>query len=345
MTSSHSLIYIMTQQPCNFVHLYSCFIESVEIDLPGWQCWDNIVLTFLHHLLYDGSWTQRWASNLIDTGRVINTKHGSIWKQVCSWSQNAVDTQIIVNTAVYKAQCLCRARTLCLLSGAADKFCFLLSAGNTPLHLAVMMGHKGESFLPPRVHVVYFGLCVLDPELRCIVFCCFWFSLFKHQLTFVTDHQTRLSKQDAHRGGCVYGFSVVKGRKKPLSFLFKLMGTKRMSEHFYQRGLDGYSRSKASRTDRRITASSKTNVFELAGIIIRWDERFHFQPPARPLLSFVKMKYFIGHPSHDFSFLWRKWINRRTKSTRMNHSCTGPFVGILFDFNFTRRCQHMLVKY
>lgn len=31
-----------------------------------------------------------------------------------------------------------------VLSKGVYKFCFLSSSGNTPLHLAVMMGHKGE---------------------------------------------------------------------------------------------------------------------------------------------------------------------------------------------------------
>lgn len=67
------------------------------------------------------------------------------------------------------------------------------------------------------------------------------------------------------QGGCVYGISILQGGKKYIEkrencfCSFKLMGTKRMSGRFYQWGLDGYSPSKASCSDKSITAGLNTN--------------------------------------------------------------------------------------
>lgn len=88
----------------------------------------------------------------------------------CSRHSNRREHSCLQSTAPSQAL------ILCLSSWAADSILLLaLSAGNTPLHLAVMMGHKGESYLPQQVHQAYFGLCVsrFITAFHCVLFLSF----------------------------------------------------------------------------------------------------------------------------------------------------------------------------
>lgn len=157
---------------------------------------------------------------------------------------------------------------LCLLSGAADKFCFFALCRK---HAAASCCHDGAQrwviFTSASPHSLFWSLCVSGSitTVRCVFFCvfCFFFALLYCTLAEISTslHLSQISKHipvgkmlTHERGGCVYGLSILKGGKeidkRENSFCsFKLMGTKRMSEHFYQWGLDGYSLSKASRSD------------------------------------------------------------------------------------------------
>lgn len=119
-------------------------------------------------------------------------------------------------------------------------FLFLL-VGNTPLHLAVMMGHKGElssdtfahtCFIfvsrtlrgfpkqsPPCVFCFCLFMCGLVSFLDFVVHIC----LAKHHQTFLTDHHTNPRRRDAHawiRRLCLWIFACWKSElsKKTISF-------------------------------------------------------------------------------------------------------------------------------
>lgn len=69
--------------------------------------------------------------------------------------------------------------------------------GNTPLHLAVMMGHKGESYLASHANVVYFNFCCSLIEFLwvCMPLLSFCVSVYG---TFVTDNHKSPREEDAH---------------------------------------------------------------------------------------------------------------------------------------------------
>lgn len=127
-----------------------------------------------------------------------------------------------MNIPVLLAQRLSKILLSGLLSKAPDKFCSLLSAGNTPLHLAVMMGHKGESYLELQAHMVYFGLGGWLSESfcwsisLCFVFlfvCVFLYCTFaklstSRHLSQITKHIPEGKMLMHERRGCVYGLSA-----------------------------------------------------------------------------------------------------------------------------------------
>lgn len=119
-------------------------------------------------------------------------------------------------------------RILCL-SCKAHRFCFFSSSGNTPLHLAVMMGHKGKYYFKNHLHVAYVCLSVafLNESLRghiCLLVC---FSIYFCVclcvlacwprlcvcICLATRHLSQLTTQIPEgkilmhdQKGCVYGF-------------------------------------------------------------------------------------------------------------------------------------------
>lgn len=149
------------------------------------------------------------------------------WNSARSSSQCAVDAQIFLNSAVYKAQCPRRPWSFVYYQGRLINSVFFALCRK---HAAASCCHDGAQrwviFTSASPHSLFWSLCVSGSiTTRCVFFVCFvfFFALLYCTLAELSTslHLSQITKHipvgkmlTHERGSCVYGLSILKGGKK-----------------------------------------------------------------------------------------------------------------------------------